>query len=282
MVKMRDGMKTAGYESPLKKRQIASMAIGALVLGAASAFGAGSVHADELADGAKAFKPFVVEEIGKTLKGTKALQKAVDAGDVQAAQKAWIDARVGWESIEVVTGEFFPDLDEAIDVWPDATKGFHAIEAALFAGNAKDIKPAVDELVANVAAFDKKVSDPAYKFTAQGILNGTAGLAYEVGENKSKGGESPYSGNSFADMRNNIHGIHVAYDVVFEQPLRAKDNALAEKADDEIHALEAMLKKAKDLKSVDIAALRKTSENLAVDLQEAAGKLGLEKPALGE
>ena len=43
-----------------------------------------------------------------------------------------------------------------------------------------------------------------------------------------------------------------------------------------------MLKKAPDLKSVDVALLRKTSENLAVDLQEAAGKLGLEKPKLGE
>jgi iron uptake system EfeUOB component EfeO/EfeM len=282
MVKMRDGMQAVGHEAVLKKRVLLSAAAAALVLGAALALGTGSARADELADGAKAFKPFVVEEIGKTLKGAEALQKAVDAGDAKAAQKAWIDARVGWESIEVVTGEFFPDLDEAIDTWPDAKKGFHAIEAALFAGNVKDIKPAVDELVENIRSFDKKVSDTAYEFTPQGILNGTAGLAYEVGENKSKGGESPYSGNSLADMRYNVHGIHVAYDVVFEQPLRAKDNALGQKADDEIHALEAMLKKAKDLKSVDVALLRRTSENLAVDLQEAAGKLGLEKPALGE
>ncbi len=279
---MRDGMKAAGYETLLKKWAITSTAMAAFVLGAAFAFGVGSAYADDLADGAKAFKPFVVEEIGKTLKGTEALQKAVDAGDVKAAQKAWVDARVGWESIEVVTGEFFPDHDEAIDTWPDAKKGFHAIEAALFAGNVKDIKPAVDELAANVAAFQKKVDDPAYEFTPQGIMNGTAGLAYEIGENKSKGGESPYSGNSLADMRYNIHGIHVAYDVVFEQPLRAKDNALGQKADDEIHVLEAMLKKAKDLKSVDVALLRKTSENLAVDLQEASGKLGLRKPTLGE
>ncbi|HEX7776499.1 MAG TPA: EfeM/EfeO family lipoprotein [Parvibaculum sp.] len=279
---MRDGRQAVGYEAVLKKRAMYSAAVAVLVLGACLALGAGSAHADDLADGAKAFKPFVIEEVGKTLKGAEALQKAVDAGDAKAAQKAWIDARVGWESIEVVTGEFFPDLDEAIDTWPDAKAGFHAIEAALFAGDVEDIKPAVDELGANVQAFDKKVNDPAYEFTPQGILNGTAGLAYEVGENKSKGGESPYSGNSLADMRYNIHGIHVAYDVVFEQPLRAKDNALGQKADDEIHALEAMLKKAKNLQSIDVAALRKTSENLAVDLQEAAGKLGLEKPNLGE
>jgi iron uptake system EfeUOB component EfeO/EfeM len=282
MVTMRNGMQAVGSETALKRRATCSVAVASLLLGAGLALGTGSARADDLTEGAKAFKPFVAEEIGKTLKGAEALQKAVDAGDAKAAQKAWIDARVGWESIEVVTGEFFPDLDEAIDTWPDAQKGFHAIEAALFAGNVKDIKPAVDELVANVQAFDKKVNDPAYAFTPQGILNGTAGLAYEVGENKSKGGESPYSGNSLADMRYNVHGIHVAYDVVFEQPLRAKDNALGQKADDEIHALEAMLKKAKDLKSVDVALLRKTSENLAVDLQEAAGKLGLEKPKLGE
>jgi iron uptake system EfeUOB component EfeO/EfeM len=282
MVNMRDGIQAVGGDAALKRRAINSMALAALLLGTVWALSIGQAKADDLTDGVKAFKPFVVEAIGNTLKGAEAMQKAVDAGDAKAAQKAWIDARVGWESIEVITGEFFPDLDESIDVWPDAKKGFHGIEAALFAGNVKDIKPAVDELVANIRAFDKKVGDPAYQFTAQGILNGTAGLAYEIGENKSKGGESPYSGNSLADMRNNIHGIHVAYDVVFEQPLRAKDNALGQKADDEIHVIEAMLKKAPDLKSVDVALLRKTSENLAVDLQEAAGKLGLEKPKLGE
>ncbi len=43
-------------------------------------------------------------------------------------------------------------------------------------------------------------------FNAQGLLNGTARLAYEVGENKADGGESRFSGTSLDDMRNNVVG----------------------------------------------------------------------------
>src|SRR6185312_16878246 len=90
--------------------------------------------AASLADGAKNYKPYAVEHIGKALAGAKALQAAVKAGDAKAAQAAWIKSRKGWEAAEPITGEFFPKLDDAIDAWPDAKQGYHAIEAALFAG----------------------------------------------------------------------------------------------------------------------------------------------------
>ena len=54
------------------------------------------------------------------------------AGDVKAAQAAWIKSRQGWEAAEPITGEFFAKLDEAIDAWPDAKQGYHAIEARCF------------------------------------------------------------------------------------------------------------------------------------------------------
>ena len=68
------------------------------------------------------------------LAGAKELQAAVKAGDAKAAQAAWIKSRSGWEAAEPITGEFFDELDEAIDAWPDAKHGYHAIEAALFSG----------------------------------------------------------------------------------------------------------------------------------------------------
>ena len=68
------------------------------------------------------------------LAGAKELQAAVKAGDVKAAQAAWIKSRKGWEAAEPITGEFFAKLDEATDAWPDAKQGYHAIEAALFSG----------------------------------------------------------------------------------------------------------------------------------------------------
>ncbi len=53
------------------------------------------------------------------------------------------------------------------------------------------------------------------------------GLAYEVGENKSKGGESPYAGTSLIDMHENVEGIEAVWKLVFEDALKAKDEELA-------------------------------------------------------
>ena len=59
------------------------------------------------------------------------------------------------------------------------------------------------------------------------MLEGTAKLAYEIGESKADGGESRFSGTSLDDMRNNADGIAAAYKLVFEQELTARDPALA-------------------------------------------------------
>ncbi len=144
--------------------------------------------ADALAKGAKDFKPFAVEHIQIALAGAKELQAAVKAGDVKAAQAAWIKSRQGLEATEPITGEFFPKLDEAIDAWPDAKQGYHAIEAVLFSGKIAEIGDPIDKLVADLTELQKQVSAPSFNFTPQGLLNGATKLAYEIGENKSKGG----------------------------------------------------------------------------------------------
>ncbi len=236
--------------------------------------------ADALTDGAKNYKPFAVEHIGKALAGAKELQAAVKAGDVKKAQAAWIKSRKGWEAIEPITGEFFPDLDSAIDAWPDAKQGYHAVEAPLFSGKLGEIAKPVDGLVDNLAKFEKQLSADSFKFSPQGLLNGTAGLAYEVGENKSKGGESPYAGTSLIDMHENVEGIEAVYKLVFEGPLKAKDAKLAHEIDEKIEAVEDLVK-VKELKQLNASALNKAGEELAVLLQSAAPKLGLKKPELG-
>ncbi len=248
---------------------------------AAIAFLAAPAHADapSLSQGAANYKPFVVEHIGNALAGAKQLQAAVKANDVKAAQAAWIKSRKGWEAVEPITGEFFEKLDEAIDVWPDAKHGYHAVEAAVFAGKLGQTGAAVDELVANLAAFEKQVKAESFKFTPQGLLNGVTKLAYEVGENKSKGGESPYAGTSLIDMHENVEGIEALYKLVFEGPLKAKDAKLAAAIDEKIEDVEKLVEM-KDLKQVDQPALQKAAEELAVLLQSAAPKLGLQAPNL--
>ncbi len=247
----------------------------------ALALAAGGAQAQTLEKGAADYKPFAVEHIGKALAGAKELQAAVKAGNAKTAQAAWIKSRKGWEAAEPITGEFFEELDKVIDAWPDAKHGYHAIEAALFAGKLKEIAAPVDELVANLTKFETQVKAPSFKFAPQGLLNGMTGLAYEVGENKSKGGESPYAGTSLIDMQENVEGIEAVYKLTFEPVLAKRDGKLAKAIDEKIEKVEDLVK-VKDLKALDQPALGKAGEELAVLLQSAAPKLGLEKPKLGD
>jgi iron uptake system EfeUOB component EfeO/EfeM len=241
-----------------------------------------AAHADAFSGGLKSFKAYGVSKIDAALAAAKELKAKVAAKDTAGAQAAWKKARVGWEGAEIFTGEFFSELDEQIDAWPDAKSGFHAIEAPLFSGKLDEIGPQVDQLVANLQEFDDKLKAKDFQFTAQGLMNGTAGLAYEVGENKSKGGESQFAGTSLTDIKNNLIGIDAAFDNVFEAPLKAKDAKLAKKLEGKIDGLVAMVKKTADFKHLDQEKLRTGGEELAVDFQAAAEKLGLEKPKLGD
>jgi len=237
--------------------------------------------ADTLATGAKNYKPYAVEHIGIALAGAKDLQAAVKAGDVKAAQAAWIKSRKGWEAAEPITGEFFGKLDEAIDAWPDAKQGYHAIEAALFSGKLDEIKDPIDKLVADLTEFNTQVSAASFQFEPQGLLNGATKLAYEIGENKSKGGESPYAGTSLTDMYENVEGVEAVYKLAFHPTLKARDPKLAARIVDKIEDVEKLVK-VKDMKAVNQPALKKAGEELAVLLQNSAAKLKLNKPAVGE
>jgi iron uptake system EfeUOB component EfeO/EfeM len=234
-----------------------------------------------MSEGAKQFKAFVVEHIGKAVTGAKKLQAAVKAGDVKAAQAAWIESRKGWEAMEPVTGEYFGDIDEVVDAWPDAKSGYHAIEAALFSGKLDGLQKPADDLVANLSKFQKRVSGKSFAFTPQRLLSGTANLAYEVGEEKSKGGESPYAGTSIVDMQENVEGIEAAYKLVFEDTLKKADPEMAKIIHDRIEKLEGLVK-VSDIKSLDVKATHIAGEELAVMLQSAAPKLKLKTFKVGD
>jgi len=242
---------------------------------------AGSAAADALTKGAQDYKPYVVEHIGIALSGAKELQAAVKAGDAKAAQAAWIKSRKGWEAMEPVTAEYFGDLDKVIDAWPDASQGYHAIEAALFAGKLEGLDKPVNEMIGNLGKFEKRVSARSFKFTPQGLLNGIAKLSYEVGEEKSKGGESPYAGTSIIDMQENVEGIEVVYKLVFADALKKSDPELADIIHERIEKLEKLVQ-VPDVKSLDQKAVHVTGEELAVLLQSAAPKLKLKKPVVGD
>ncbi len=193
--------------APLRPWRVASviaaglgggLALSAAVCGAAQRF-AGSPRTTSQEAAERPHRPIMVRDIDRSLAGARLLRARLAAGDVPGAQKAWIDSRVGWERSEVFTSGFVPDLDREIDAWPNALLGFHAIEAKLFGAKRTDLKPETDALILNLEDLDVKIRH--LDLLPQRLLNGTARLAYEIGESKAAGGESAFSGTSLNDMR---------------------------------------------------------------------------------
>jgi iron uptake system component EfeO len=227
---------------------------------------------------AAAFKPYVLEQISRCLTTVKSMGERVAAHDLAGAQQSWLAARSGWEGSEVITNEFFPDLDRKIDAWPDAERGFHAIEARLFGAHDVAVLPATEELIYNLTEFERQFR--ATTLTAQGLLDGTAKLIYEIGENKAEGGESPFSGNSLAEMRVNVASVAAAYQLVFA-PLTKKRNADLARVLAKDLAVMRTLVSVPTLQDLDQALLRDASESLVDDLAMVGKEAGLEKPRLG-
>src|SRR5438552_724634 len=98
--------------------------------------------ASDLEAAAVRFKPFVLQQVAQCQRATENMRDRIAARDLLGAQAAWLAARSGWESSEVITSEFFPDLDRKIDAWPDADRGFHAIEAKLFGAQLRGARSA--------------------------------------------------------------------------------------------------------------------------------------------
>lgn len=229
---------------------------------------------------AESYRHYLIDDIGQTLAGARALRERLAAHDLDGARKAWIAARTGWERSEVFTSGFVPELDQQIDAWPNASHGFHGIEATLFgASRSTDAGAETDALIAHLA--DLKAQLDHVELAPQRLLNGIARLAFEIGGNKADGGELRLSGTSLNDMQSNADGIALAYRVVFADAMAAGDPKLAAAARTAIEQVQATVK-ISDLRNLDADKLRAGSEELIALLQTAAPKIGLDKPTLEE
>lgn len=235
--------------------------------------------ATSLDDAAESYRSYLIEDIGQALKGARALRDRIAAKDIAGAKRAWIEARIGWERSEVFTAGFVPELDQQIDAWPNASDGFHGIEARLFGANSTDVRAEADALVAHLAELDQQLRN--LRLTPQGLLNGIARLAYEIGGNKADGGESRVSGTSLNDMRSNADGIELAYRVIFLKAIETSAAPLAQAAQAAIQRVKAGVR-ISNLRDLDSEKLRTDSEMLIAVLQSAAPKIGLSSPTLEE
>ncbi len=79
----------------------------------------------------------------------------------------------------------------------------------MFGARRTDLNPETDALILNLEDLDVKVHH--LDLLPQRLLNGTARLAYEVGDSKAAAANRAFSGTSLDDMRNNVDGIDIAY-----------------------------------------------------------------------
>jgi iron uptake system EfeUOB component EfeO/EfeM len=237
------------------------------------------VGAAPLATTAERYRAHLAEDIGQALAGARAMRECLAANDLAGARREWIAARVGWERSEVFTSGFVPELDREIDAWPDASHGFHGIEATLFGASGADASKEADTLIAHLAELQVQIG--RIELAPQRLLNGIARLAFELGGNKADGGESRLSGTSLNDMQSNADGIALAWRVIFADPVEAGDQKLAA----EVRAAIARLKQdvsVATLRNLDAEKLRVDTEELVALLETAAPRIGLSKPTLEE
>ena len=173
----------------------------------------------------KDYATYVDDQITFLLVPVQELAAAIRAGDLAAAQAAYIKARPFYERIEPVA-ESFPDLDPAIDLRIGDVEqgttwtGFHPIEQGLFAKQSTDgLSQLADQLVTDVQSLQtqaKQLSDATNAGTGGGyqafeIANGAASLLDEVLASKITGEEEAYSRIDLLDFEANVEGSLQAF-----------------------------------------------------------------------
>jgi len=168
---------------------------------------------------------YVDDQITFLLVPVQELADAIKAGDLAAAQAAYVKARPFYERIEPVA-ESFPDLDPAIDLRVGDVEagttwtGFHPIEQALFEKKTTEgLSELADQLVTDIKSLQTEAAklsaatDAGQEggYQAFEIANGSATLLDEVLASKITGEEEAYSRIDLLDFEANVEGSLQAF-----------------------------------------------------------------------
>jgi iron uptake system component EfeO len=168
---------------------------------------------------------YIDDQISFLLPPVQEMAAAIKAGDLAAAQAAYIKARPFYERIEPVA-ESFPDLDPAIDLRAGDVEagttwtGFHPIEQGLFEKQSTDgLSELADQLIVDVGSLQTEAAKlsaattagEAGGYQAFEIANGSATLLDEVLASKITGEEEAYSRIDLLDFEANVEGSLQAF-----------------------------------------------------------------------
>lgn len=181
-----------------------------------------------LSQGTKDYAAYIVGQIGQLNDAVKALDAAVQAGDLAGAKNAYAKARPFYERAEAsaegfllpgfAVGDNAGNLDYLIDMRASTPvdakvgwKGFHAVERDLWQGSAitAGTKALSAELVANVGKLNATVASLQYR--PEDVANGASDLIEEVQNNKITGEEEAFSHIDLVDFAGNVEGAQQAY-----------------------------------------------------------------------
>ncbi|MGW3114097.1 iron uptake system protein EfeO [Streptomyces sp. NPDC001091] len=231
-----------------------------------------------LDDAVAGYRQYAQDQADETVPLAETFAKAVQAGDLAAAKKAYAPSRLGWERTEPVA-ESFGDIDPLVDTRADGLEdgqkwtGWHRLEKSLWQDRkigAEDKKLAA-QLVTDLKDWQRRVGKA--EITPTSMANGAKELLDEVATGKVTGEEDRYSHTDLVDFKGNVEGAQKAYDLL--KPVAAKnDPALTGELDKQFAALDALLDKYRPAKdSYDFVSYDKVGKDQRKELSDAVNAL---------
>ncbi|MEU9924721.1 iron uptake system protein EfeO [Streptomyces griseoluteus] len=224
------------------------------------------------------YRQYVQDQADETIPLAETFAKAVQAGDLDAAKKAYAPSRLGWERTEPVA-ESFGDIDPKVDTRADGLEdgqkwtGWHRLEKSLWQDKkigAGDKKLAA-ELVTDLKDWQHRVGKA--EITPTSMANGAKELLDEVATGKVTGEEDRYAHTDLVDFKGNVEGAQKAYELL--KPVAAKnDSALTGELDKQFAALDKLLDKYRPAKdSYDFVSYDKVGKDQRKELSDAVNAL---------
>ncbi|MFF9620593.1 iron uptake system protein EfeO [Streptomyces griseosporeus] len=225
-----------------------------------------------------AYRAYAQAQADETLPKVETFVKAVKAGDVAAAKKAYAPSRIGWERTEPVA-ESFGDIDPKVDVREDGLEagqkwtGWHRLEKALWKDGkiGAGEKALADQLITDLKDWQSRVGKA--EITPTSMANGAKELLDEVATGKVTGEEERYSHTDLVDFKANVEGAQQSYDLL-KPVAQENDKALTTELDKQFAALNTLLDDYRaDKNSYDFTSYDKVSDADRKKLSDAVNAL---------
>lgn len=167
------------------------------------------------------YRVYLVMQSSSLVRETGNLAEAIRTGDIDAARKQYLAARLPYRHMDMVTGRF-SDLKTMIDPIADylagreddpSFSGFHRIEYGLFARNSLvGLQPVVDKLTADVAALNERVR--GLRLAPEDLGAAVERVARFLADNQIRPGENRYALSDLDEFEAALEGMEKGVDLL--------------------------------------------------------------------